>query len=97
MTRQVSDIGQQANSFKADFSRVHQEISKVIVGYSDLILAECVDPPLTTITQPFQEMGRVAVQHLMALLEEESEASPDETGEYLLPTQLIVRASTGAV
>jgi MoxR-like ATPase len=37
MTRQVSDIGQQANSFKADFSRVHQEISKVIVGYSDLI------------------------------------------------------------
>jgi MoxR-like ATPase len=37
MTRQVSDIGQQANSFKADFRRVHQEISKVIVGYSDLI------------------------------------------------------------
>jgi MoxR-like ATPase len=37
MTRQVSDIGQQANAFKADFRRVHQEISKVIVGYSDLI------------------------------------------------------------
>jgi MoxR-like ATPase len=37
MTRHVSDIGQQAHSFKADFLRVHQEISKVIVGYSDLI------------------------------------------------------------
>src|SRR5256885_1212332 len=37
MTRHVSDIGEQANLFKADFRRVHQEISKVIVGYSDLI------------------------------------------------------------
>src|SRR5205814_10118471 len=37
MTRQVSDIGQHAESFKADFRRVHQEISKVIVGYSDII------------------------------------------------------------
>jgi MoxR-like ATPase len=37
MTRHVSDISEQANSFKADFRRVHQEISKVIVGYSDLI------------------------------------------------------------
>src|SRR4029078_462656 len=36
MTRHVSDIGQQVGSFKADFLRVHQEISKVIVGYSDL-------------------------------------------------------------
>src|SRR6186713_3060092 len=37
MTRHVSDIGQQVSLFKADFLRVHQEISKVIVGYSDLI------------------------------------------------------------
>jgi len=37
MTRQVSDINQQTDSFQADFRRVHQEISKVIVGYSDLI------------------------------------------------------------
>src|SRR5947208_8135687 len=37
MTRHVSDIGEQANLFKADFRRVHQEISKIIVGYSDLI------------------------------------------------------------
>src|SRR6185295_10382992 len=37
MTRHVSDIGDQVNAFKADFRRVHNEISKVIVGYSDLI------------------------------------------------------------
>jgi MoxR-like ATPase len=37
MTRQVPDITEQAHAFQADFRRVHQEISKVIVGYSDLI------------------------------------------------------------
>src|SRR6185295_3761971 len=37
MTRHVSDIGDQVNAFKADFRRVHNEISKIIVGYSDLI------------------------------------------------------------
>jgi MoxR-like ATPase len=37
MTRQISDITKDAQAFKADFLRVHKEISKVIVGYSDLI------------------------------------------------------------
>jgi LacI family transcriptional regulator len=66
-----------------------------VVGYSDLILAECVDPPLTTIAQPFHEMGRVAVHHLLTRLESESETLSEEPGEHLLPTQLVVRASTG--
>jgi DNA-binding LacI/PurR family transcriptional regulator len=68
-----------------------------VVGYSDLILAECVDPPLTTIVQPFHEMGRVAVHHLLALLEEETERISDESEERLLPTQLVARESTGPV
>jgi DNA-binding LacI/PurR family transcriptional regulator len=68
-----------------------------VVGYSDLILAECVDPPLTTIAQPFHDIGRVAVHHLLALLEAEGEALADESGEHLLPTRLVVRASTGPV
>src|SRR5262249_1725428 len=33
----TSDLDQQMESFKGEFRRVHQEISKVIVGYSDLI------------------------------------------------------------
>jgi MoxR-like ATPase len=37
MTRQISDISEHALSFQADFRRVHQEIAKVIVGYSELI------------------------------------------------------------
>ena len=66
-----------------------------MIGYSDLLLAACVDPPLTTIAQPFPEMGRIAVQRLLALLEERSDVSPEEPTERLLPTQLIVRESTG--
>ena len=33
----VSDLERQMDSFQADFRRVHQEISKVIVGYSTVI------------------------------------------------------------
>ena len=33
----VSDLERQMDSFQAEFRRVHHEISKVIVGYSDVI------------------------------------------------------------
>jgi DNA-binding LacI/PurR family transcriptional regulator len=66
-----------------------------VVGYSDLLLAECADPPLTTIAQPFHEMGRVAVRHLLTRLEAEGEAPANEPAEYFLPVQLVVRGSTG--
>ena len=33
----VSDLERQMDSFQAEFRRVHREISKVIVGYSDVI------------------------------------------------------------
>src|SRR5207247_8851153 len=37
MSNPVSDLERQMDSFQADFRRVHKEISKIIVGYSDLI------------------------------------------------------------
>ncbi len=37
MVNAVSDIERQRDAFQADFKRVHQEISKIIVGYSDII------------------------------------------------------------
>src|SRR3954463_10672936 len=33
----VSDIERQMDAFQAEFRRVHREISKVIVGYSEII------------------------------------------------------------
>lgn len=73
--------------------RVPEDVS--VIGYSDLLLATCLDPPLTTIAQPFQEMGRVAVRHLLALLEGQAEISVNQPLNSLLPTQLVVRQSTG--
>src|SRR6185503_4837038 len=37
MSNITSDLERQMESFQKEFHRVHQEISKVIVGYSDLI------------------------------------------------------------
>src|SRR5258706_13323523 len=37
MANTVSDYDRQMESFQAEFRRVHQEISKIIVGYSDVI------------------------------------------------------------
>src|SRR5256885_1212331 len=37
MANTVSDLERQMDSFQSEFRRVHQEISKVIVGYSDVI------------------------------------------------------------
>src|SRR5256885_8359541 len=37
MANTVSDYDRQMDSFQAEFRRVHQEISKIIVGYSDII------------------------------------------------------------
>jgi LacI family transcriptional regulator len=61
-----------------------------LVGVDDAGLAATVVPRLTTIRQPLQEMGRVAVSLLWRTLQgRQIEAAP-----VLLSTQLIVREST---
>ena len=37
MANPVSDVERQMDSFQGEFQRMHQEISKIIVGYSDII------------------------------------------------------------
>ncbi|MEV8436691.1 LacI family DNA-binding transcriptional regulator [Actinosynnema sp. NPDC051121] len=62
-----------------------------IAGFDDLDLSRATRPELTTVRQPLQEMGRMAVTLLMRLLDRhESEALHVE-----LATELVVRASTG--
>jgi DNA-binding LacI/PurR family transcriptional regulator len=68
--------------------RVPDDMS--IVGFDDIPLAGLFDPPLTTIRLPAYELGHAAG---IALLDRISHASvPART---LLPTELVVRASTG--
>ena len=71
--------------------RVPQDLS--VTGFDDIDLARATLPMLTTVRQPLQEMGRMAVSLLMRILERhEHEALHIE-----LATELVVRGSTGPV
>jgi LacI family transcriptional regulator len=61
-----------------------------IVGFDDIAFAELSNPPLTTICLPRVELGRKAVEALMATIEH-----PDSMGvEINVSTSLILRDST---
>jgi DNA-binding LacI/PurR family transcriptional regulator len=68
--------------------RVPQDVA--IIGYDDIPGAAYCYPPLTTIRQPLQELGRIATQLLIKIIE--GKAIPTET-EVLLKTELIQRES----
>lgn len=69
---------------------VPQDVS--IVAMDDIALAQYCSPPLTTVRQPFQEMGRLAVERVVALLDD-----PHALRESLVVAPaLVVRQSTAA-
>lgn len=62
-----------------------------VVGFDDMTEARAFWPPLTTVRQNFREVGRLAMDRLLTQI-----ADPDaEVGTTLIPTELIVRESTG--
>lgn len=65
-----------------------------IVGCDDIFGADFCSPPLTTISTPIEQAGRVAVTLLLGLLESRAGSGRDGV---LLPTHLVVRGSSGAV
>jgi len=68
--------------------RVPAELS--IVGFDDTTLASYTTPPLTTVTQPISEVGRLATQLLIRRIQ-----TPNSARErHVLPTGLVVRGST---
>jgi DNA-binding LacI/PurR family transcriptional regulator len=62
-----------------------------VVGYDDSALMTCTDPPLTTIRQPIEAMGRAAVE----LLAGEIAGARVTHDELLFEPELVVRGSTG--
>ncbi len=60
-----------------------------VVGYDDVAGADYYEPPLTTVRQPFQEVGRHAIEALLAMLDGRT---PDTAPNR---PELIVRASSG--
>ncbi|MCF4994763.1 LacI family DNA-binding transcriptional regulator [Pseudomonas syringae] len=68
--------------------RVPQDVS--LVGFDDIPFAAYCDPPLTTIAQPAETFGELAVQMLIGLIEGQS---LDER-QRVLPFELTVRQSS---
>ncbi|HEY0497834.1 MAG TPA: substrate-binding domain-containing protein [Kutzneria sp.] len=68
--------------------RIPQDLS--IAGFDDIDLARATRPLLTTVRQPLEEMGRMAVTLLMRLLERHQL----EALHVELATELIIRDST---
>ncbi|MGW2302785.1 LacI family DNA-binding transcriptional regulator [Streptomyces sp. NPDC001809] len=70
--------------------RVPEDVA--LVGVDDSAVARHMDPPLTSVRQPIEEMGRTMARLLLQEIAEPSE--PDEQPCRMLPTELVVRAST---
>jgi LacI family transcriptional regulator len=69
--------------------RIPEDLS--VVGFDDAEEAVLVTPTLTTVRQPLQEMGRMAVSLLSRLLEKQSV----EGLRVELATRLVPRESSG--
>lgn len=62
-----------------------------VVGFDDMDEARAFWPPLTSVRQNFREVGRVAMESLLAQM-----GDPDRpAATTLIPTELIVRDSSG--
>ena len=68
--------------------RVPDDVS--VVGYDDSALMMCTDPPLTTIRQPIEAMGRAAVK----LLSSQIDGTMATAESLLFEPELVVRGST---
>jgi DNA-binding LacI/PurR family transcriptional regulator len=67
--------------------RVPEDIS--VAGFDDIDFAAFSDPPLTTVRVPASQMGEMAVEVLMGMIE----GNPEEVRQISLETELVVRGS----
>ena len=60
-----------------------------VIGFNDSAFAKDIDPPLTTVRQPVQEIGYEAAKMLAMMIR----GNEIRERHLVLPTQLIVRKS----
>ncbi|HVK04615.1 MAG TPA: LacI family DNA-binding transcriptional regulator [Armatimonadaceae bacterium] len=72
--------------------RVPEDLS--VVGFADLEMARYGNPALTTVAQPFADLGAAAVRSLLEAARSLQRGEEPDTAEVLLPNRLVVREST---
>jgi len=61
-----------------------------VVGYDDSTFMSCTDPPLTTVRQPIEAIGRAAVELLVGQIEGGHPAAE----ELFFEPEIVARGST---
>jgi DNA-binding LacI/PurR family transcriptional regulator len=69
--------------------RVPEDVS--VIGYDDSALMNCTEPPLTTVRQPIEAMGKMVIELLLRQMTSERAIGD----EVLFAPELVVRGSTG--
>ena len=77
-------------ALQAQGIKIPQQVS--VVGFDNIPYAEFWHPSITTVSQPAEEIGKRSVDMLVAMIEGEEFTLESK----ILPTQLIVRDSSGA-
>lgn len=75
-------------TLKAHGFKVPEDVS--VTGFDDIAYAKYCDPSLTTISQPTEELGKMAMDMLLRIIQGESISQK----ECILPTEFIIRKST---
>jgi LacI family transcriptional regulator len=71
--------------------RVPEELA--IVGFDTIELSTVCDVPLTTVSQPVHELGRLSVEMLLRMMDDPRSI---QERQVVLPTELVLRASSGS-
>ena len=72
--------------------KIPEELS--IIGFADLDMAKYAVVPLTTIAQPFEEMGRETANMLLAIVDNKTDDFSQRVDNRKLKVKLVVRQST---
>ncbi|AYN41166.1 LacI family transcriptional regulator [Streptomyces dangxiongensis] len=74
--------------------RVPDDIA--LVGYDDSAIARHMDPPMTSVRQPIEEMGRAMIDLLLTDIADRRPAASRglDRRQAVLPTELVTRASS---
>jgi LacI family transcriptional regulator len=75
--------------------RIPEDIA--LVGFDDIPLASAIEPGLTTVRQPIERSGSMAVEVLLSILQDSSESREKAPiHRIVLPTELVIRDSCGS-
>jgi LacI family transcriptional regulator len=70
--------------------RIPQDIA--VAAFDDMPFAAHMQPPLTTVRQPIQQLGMAAVDTLIHVI---TGPAPSQPYNVMLPTELVIRGSCG--